>query len=72
MEPRINDTSKNFDPVTAVLQGQDVVGVGQFALLCCGNSLSVTQRSVTVSVLKGRVVLSVTQPGEGKTQQRSH
>ena len=58
--------------VTAVLQGQDVVGVGQFALLCGGNSVSVTQRSVAVSVLKRRVVLSVTQPGEDETQQRTH
>lgn len=59
-------------PVTAVLPGQDVVGVGQFAFLCGRNGLSVTQRSVAVRVLKGRVVLSVTQPGEGKAQQRTH
>lgn len=57
---------------SAALQGQDVVGVGQLTLLCGGNSLSVTQRSVAVGVLKWRVVLSVTQPGEGQTQQRTH
>lgn len=59
-------------PVTAVLQGQDVVGVGQLALLCGRNILSVAQGSVAVEVLKWRVVLSVTQPGKRKTQQRAH
>lgn len=51
----INDMSE----VTAVLQGQDVVGVSQLAFLCGGNSVSVTQRSVAVRVLKWRVMLSV-------------
>lgn len=55
-----------------VLQGQDVVGVGQFALLCSRKSLSVTQWSVAVRVLKWRIVLSVTHPGEGQAQQRTH
>jgi len=54
------------------LPRQDVVGVGELALLRGGNSLSVTQRSVAVGFLKRRVVLPVTQPREGEAQQGTH
>lgn len=72
VQPSLNDTSKEENAVTAFLHGQDVGGVGQLALLCGRNSLSVTQRSVAVWVPKRRVVLPVAQPGEGETQQRPH
>lgn len=72
MQLSLNDTSKEENAVTAFLHGQDVGGVGQLALLCGRNSLSVTQRSVAVWVPKGRVVLPVAQPGKGETQQRPH
>lgn len=64
----MNDTRNSY----SCLQGQDVGGVGQLALLCGGNSLSVAQGSVAVSVLEGGVVLSVAQPGEGEAQQGAH
>lgn len=53
-------------------EGKNVVEAGEFALLCCWKSLSLTKRSVRIGILKWRVVLSVTQTGEEKPQQGTH
>lgn len=54
--------------IIITLHRQAVATVGQLAFLCSGQSFPMTKRSVAVTVLKRRVVLSVTQPGERLAQ----
>lgn len=51
-----------------ILDGQAVATVGQLALLCSWQSFSMTKGSVAVTILKRRVILSVTQPGKCQAQ----
>lgn len=54
------------------LPRQDVVGVGQLALLSGGNAVSVAQRQVAVGVMEGGKVLPVAGPGHAQAQQGAH
>lgn len=72
MITRIFTQAQINDEGFSSLEGQNVVEAGEFALLCCWKSLSVTQWSVRVSVLKWRVVLSVTQAGKEQSQEGPH